>query len=126
MGKSRIFILLSLFVCLAMLSGCSFDILETDNPPTLPKLDLASSTLTGVVEYVNGRTCRVVITEGDSHYDAATEDDEADVIQLTFTTLEGSKSLLVGDTVTFTYSYTDDVSEYNGNPHITVNKVKVG
>lgn len=110
-------------LCLALLCGCN--ILQSDNPPTLPKLDLDSSTLTGRVEYVNGRTCRVVITQGDGHYSAGGEDWDPDIIQLTYTALEGQQSLQVGNTVTFTYSYTRDVSEYNGNPHITVNQVTV-
>lgn len=93
-----------------------------------PKLEMEEnlSTLVGTVEYVNGRTCRVLITQGDSHFDAASEDEEADVIQLTFTNLEGSKSILVGDTVRFEYDYVSQVSEYLGSPHITVNQVYVG
>ena len=93
-----------------------------------PKLEMEEnlSTLVGTVEYVNGRTCRVLITQGDSHFDAASENEEADVIQLTFTNLEGSKSILVGDTVRFEYDYVSQVSEYLGSPHITVNQVYVG
>ena len=93
-----------------------------------PKLEMEEnlSTLVGTVEYVNGRTCRVLVTQGDSHFDAASEDEEADVIQLTFTNLEGSKSILVGDTVRFEYDYVSQVSEYLGSPHITVNQVYVG
>lgn len=88
-----------------------------------PKLEMAEylSTLTGTVEYVNGRTCRVLITEGDSHYDPD------DVIQLTFVNLEGSKkSVQMGDTVKFEYNYISQVSEYLGSPHITVNQLYVG
>lgn len=115
---------LALALALCLLCGCN--ILETDNPPTLPKLDISTSTLTGTVEYVNGRTCRVVITEGDSHYDAATEKRDADVVHVTYSTLNGNKSVQVGDTITFTYSYTRDVSERNNEPHITVNQITVG
>ena len=122
MGKKLLRVLaLAMTVC--MLCGCN--IIETDNPPTLPRLDLATSTLTGTVEYVNGRTCRILVTEGDSHYDAATERWEADAIFVTFSTLDGSKSVQVGDTITFTYSYTDDVSERNNEPHIIVNRITV-
>ena len=115
--------LLALALALCALCGCG--LIETDTPPTLPKLDLSGSTLTGTVEYVNGRTCRILVTQGDSHYNAATEKREADAIFVTFSTLEGSKSVQVGDTITFTYSYTDDVSERNSEPHITVNRITV-
>lgn len=121
--RKKLLRLLALAMAACVLCGCN--IIETDNPPTLPRLDLATSTLTGTVEYVNGRTCRILVTEGDSHYDAATEKREADAIFVTFSTLEGSKSVQVGDTITFTYSYTDDVSERNNEPHITVNRITV-
>lgn len=123
MRKNKAARLLALLLSLCLLTGCG--LIETDNPPTLPKLDLSTSTLTGTVAYVNGRTCRVIITEGDSHYDAATERYDADEIFVTFSTLDGSKSVQVGDTVTFTYSYTGDVSERNSEPHITVRSITV-
>lgn len=121
-------LILTAAMLLAMLTGCN--ILETDNPPTLPKLDLDSSTLTGTVEFVNGRTCRIVVTEGDSHFDGPHENRRGemvsgDVIHLTYTTLTGGKNVSVGDTVTFTYRYTQDVSEKNGDPHISVNQIIV-
>lgn len=121
--RNHILRLTAFVLSLCLLTGCG--LIETDTPPTLPKLDLASSSLTGTVAYVNGRTCRVVITEGDSHYDAATERYDADEIFVTFSTLDGSKSIQVGDTVTFTYSYTEDVSERNSEPHITVKSITV-
>ncbi len=121
--RKTILRVLALVMMVCGLCGCG--LIETDNPPTLPKLDISTSTLTGTVEYVNGRTCRVIVTEGDSHYDAATEDRKADAIFVTFTTLEGSKNVQVGDTVTFTYSYTTDVSERNNDPHITVGRITV-
>ena len=94
-------------------------------PPTLLKLDYDESTLTGKVEFVNGRTCRVSILEGDGHYDAATETREADVIFVTYASLEGSKSVQVGNTVSFTYSYTTDVTERDSTPHISVRVLTV-
>lgn len=109
---------IALVMVVCLLCGCG-------SAPTLPKLDISTSTLTGVVEYVNGRTIRISVTEGDSHYDAATEKYAADVIHVTYTTLDGSQSVQIGDTVTFTYSYTRDVSERNNDPHITVNKITV-
>lgn len=112
---------LSLAVCL--LCGCN--ILEAGTPPTLPKLNLDESTLTGTVEYVNGRTCRISVLEGDSHFDAATEKRDADVLFVTYSTLAGSKSVQVGDTVSFTYYYTRDVSERDSDPHISVNVLTV-
>jgi hypothetical protein len=115
----------AMILILSLLAGCSFDI-ETIEMPELPEVKSSTSTLEGTVDYVNGRTCRVIITKGDSHFDAATEDDEADVIQLTYTNLEGSKTVMVGDTVSFEYDYSRQVSEYLGSPHITVNIVKIG
>lgn len=123
MRKFRVLTAVVIVLAMMVLSGCN--ILETDNPPTLPELTLDESTLTGTVEYVNGRTCRIVITEGDSHFDAEGDGWDADIIQLTYATLDGSMSVKVGDSVTFTYRYTKDVSERNGDPHITVNEITV-
>ena len=116
-------LVLSAVMLITMLCGCN--ILESDNPPTLPKLNLDKSTVTGTVTYVNGRTIRIEVTEGDSHYDAATEKRDADVIYVTFSGLEGKKSVQVGDTVTFSYAYTTDVTERDGEPHISVRTLNV-
>ena len=110
-------IILSVALVLALLTGCGIEMISM---PDLPKLDLGKSQLAGTVEYVNGRTCRVLLTEGDSHFDAD------DIIQLTYTNLVGSKSIGVGSTVRFDYDYTTQVAEYLGSPHITVNQVHVG
>ena len=56
---------------------------------------------------------------------AATEKRDADVIYVTFSDLEGKKSVQVGDTVTFTYAYTSDVTERDGEPHISVRTLNV-
>ena len=121
----RKLIALMLAAMLAMTALCGCNILEIGTAPTLPKLDYDSSTLTGTVEYVNGRTCRISILEGDGHYRAATETRKADVIFVTYTGLEGGKSVQVGSTVTFTYSYTTDVTERDGEPHINVRILNV-
>ena len=121
----KLCLLLSLLMLLTVFSGCEYDILETDNPPTLPKLDLGVSTLTGTVDYINGRTCRIQITEGDSHFKAASEKRDADVIQITYTALEGAKTVKVGDVITFQYNYSKDVSELYGYPHISVSSIKI-
>ena len=114
----RVFkILLCVTLVLALLTGCSIEMVSM---PDLPKIELGKSQLAGVVEHVNGRTCRVRLTEGDSHFDA----DE--IIQLTYTNLVGSKSVNVGQDVRFEYDYTSQVAEYLGSPHITVNQVHVG
>ncbi len=115
--------MLVLVLTVTALSGCN--ILEAGTPPTLPKLSFDESALVGQVEFVNGRTCRVRILEGDSHYDAATEKREADVIFVTYASLAGSKSLQPGDTVSFTYAYTTDVTERDSEPHISVQVLKV-
>ena len=116
---------LILTAVMAMTALCGCNILEVGTPPTLPKLNYDESTLTAQVEYVNGRTCRISVLADDGHYRAATEKRSADVLFVTFTSLEGKKSVQVGDTVTFTYSYTTDVTERDGKPHITVRAIRV-
>lgn len=120
--------MLTILILLGSFSGCG--LIETDNPPTLPQLTLDASSLTGTVEFVNGRTCRIVVTQGDSHFDGPYvnrkgEDVPGDTLHVTFTTLSGTKALYVGDTISFRYSYTRDVSEKNGDPHISVHEIKV-
>ena len=121
----RKLIALTLAAVLAMTALCGCNILEIGTAPTLPKLEYDESSLTCKVEYVNGRTCRVSILEGDGHYDAATEEREADVIFVTYAGLEGSKSVQVGNTVSFTYAYSSDVTERGGVPHISVRVLQV-
>lgn len=123
MGVKRMRIL-PLILILLLLAGCGFDI-EQISMPEIPSIDMGGSTLSGCVEYINGRTCRILITEGDSHFDAETEDDEADVVYVTYTDLEGSKSVLVGDNVSFEYDYATQVSEHLGIPHISVSRLRV-
>ena len=121
----RKLIALTLAAVLAMTALCGCNILEIGTAPTLPKLSYDESSLVGLVEYVNGRTCRISILEGDGHYDAATEKREADVIFVTYASLDGSKSVQVGNTVTFAYSYATDVTERDGTPHISVRVLTV-
>ena len=116
-------LILAAVMVMTVLCGCN--ILEMGTPPTLPKLGYDESSLVGKVEFVNGRTCRISILEGDGHYDAATEKRDADVIYVTFSNLEGKKSVQVGDTVTFSYAYTTDVTERDGEPHISVRNLNV-
>lgn len=116
-------LILAAVMVMTVLCGCN--ILEMGTPPTLPKLGYDESSLVGRVEFVNGRTCRISILEGDGHYDAATEKREADVIFVTFSDLSGKKSVQVGDTVTFSYAYTTDVTERDGEPHISVRTLDV-
>ena len=121
----RKLIALTLAAIVAMTALCGCNILEMGTAPTLPKLSYDESSLVGQVEYVNGRTCRISILEGDGHYDAATEKREADVIFVTYASLDGSKSVQVGNTVTFAYSYATDVTERDGTPHISVRVLTV-
>ena len=116
-------LILAAVMVLTILCGCN--ILEMGKVPSLPRLGYDESTLTGKVEFVNGRTCRVSILDGDGHYDAATENREADVLFVTYSSLSGSKSVQVGNTVTFTYSYTGDVTERDSEPHISVQVLTV-
>ena len=121
-------LVLSAVMLITMLCGCN--ILESDNPPTLPKLNLDKSSITGTVTYVNGRTIRIEVTEGDSHYDgpwvnSRGEDVPGDTVHVTYTALKGGDTVSVGDTVTVTYHYTSDVSEKNGDPHISVAEIRV-
>ena len=121
--RKLIALTLAAVMVMTVLSGCN--ILEMGKAPTLPKLGYDESTLTGKVEFVNGRTCRISVLEGDSHYDAATEKRDADVLFVTYAGLDGSKSVQVGNTVTFTYSYTEDVTERDSEPHISVKVLTV-
>ena len=110
-------LLITAVLVLTLLTGCSIEMIPM---PSLPELGDNLSSLTGQVDYVNGRTCRIIITSGDSHFE------EEDEIQLTFTNLEGSKkSVQIGDTVRFRYDYVSQVSEFLGSPHITVNQIRV-
>jgi len=109
--------ILPLLILSLLLCGC--DILGLVSAPEIPDFGGSLSTLAGTVEYVNGRTCRVLITEEDSHFD------EDDIIQVTYTSLEGNKSVRIGDTVRITYDYVSQVSELAGDPHITVNQMIV-
>lgn len=122
--RKLIALMLAAVLMTSVLCGCN--ILEMGEAPTLPKLEYDGSSLTGKVEYVNGRTCRISVLEGDSHYDAATEKRSADVLYVTYTSLEGSKSVQVGSTVSFSYSYNSDVTERDGEPHISVRVLRVG
>lgn len=121
----RKLIAMTLALVLLMTALCGCNILEWGTAPTLPRLEYDESTVTCQVEYVNGRTCKVSVLEGDGHYRAATEKRAADILYVTYTSLEGSKSVQVGDTVTVTYSYTTDVTERDGEPHITVRVLEV-
>ena len=121
--RKLIMMALAAVMLMTMLCGCN--ILEWGTPPSLPKLGYDESTLTAQVEYVNGRTCKVSVLEGDGHYRAATEKRAADVLYVTFTSLKGSKSVQVGDTVRVSYSYTTDVTERDGEPHISVQVLEV-
>ena len=121
----RKLIALTLAAVLAMTVLCGCNILEMGNAPTLPKLGYDESTLTGKVEFVNDRTCRISVLEGDGHYKAATEKRSADELFVTYAALAGNKSVQVGSTVTFTYSYTEDVTERDGEPHISVKVLTV-
>ena len=116
-------LILTAVMMMTLLCGCN--ILQMGTPPPLPKLSYDESSLTGRVEFVNGRTCRITIVEGDGHYRAATEKRDADVIFVTYSDLGGKKSVQVGDTVRFDYAYTTDVTERDGQPHISVHKLMV-
>ena len=121
----RKLIALTLAAVMVMTILCGCNILEMGKAPTLPKLGYDESSLTGKVEFVTGRTCRISVLEGDGHYDAATEKRDADVLFVTYAGLDGSKSVQVGNTVTFTYSYTEDVTERDSEPHISVKVLTV-
>lgn len=112
MRKSPLLILLSAALVAVLFTGCG-------SKPSLPTLDLYGSSLSGTVEYIDGQNCRVVVTEGDGHYSTET------VIQLTYSTLSGKDALAVGDKVHFDYDYVENVSDYNGMPHITIERVNV-
>ena len=114
MRKSIIALILTAALTAALFTGCGFG-----SAPTLPSVDLYSSTLSGTVQYISGQDCRVVISDGDSHYD------DGDVIQVSFSSVAESKPVEAGDRVTFEYDYIKNVTEYNDLPHITVDEITV-
>lgn len=122
----RKLIALTLAAMLAMTALCGCNILEIGTPPTLPKLNYDESSLVCQVEYVNGRTCRVQVIEGDGHFSGPTEKRDGAVLFVTYSSLEGGKSVQVGSQVSFTYNYTTDVTERDGEPHISVRILDVG
>lgn len=112
MYQKRLSLLLAaVMVCAVVLTGCG--------KPSLPALNLDESTLEGSVEYVTDRTCLIRVTAEDDHYD------EDDLVYVTASKVSGADAVEAGDTVSVTYHYTTDVSEYNGEPHITVKEVSV-
>ena len=114
MYKKGLPLLLAAVLSVTLLTGCG----KTGAPMSvIPKLD--GSALEGTVEYINGRTCLLRLSSEDSHYD------EEDLVYLTYATINGGMAVSVGSRVSFSYHYTSDVSEYNGEPHITVNEVSV-
>lgn len=110
--KAFVLTLAAVMICGMLLSGCGKE-------PALPNIDLDGSTLSGKVEYINGRTCLLRIIMEDSHYD------QEDLVYLTYSSISGDKAISVGDEVSFSYHYATDVAEYNGEPSITVNEVSV-
>ena len=110
-------LLVPLVLIVSLLTGCgSFEITADD----IHNFVTVDSSQMGLVEFVNDRTCRVCVTEGDSHFDSD------DTIQVTYTSLEGKQSVTVGDRVRVDYVYTTQVCEYLGSPLITVNRLHVG
>lgn len=107
---------LCLLLTALLLCGCGIEAIPM---PQLPDLGLGSTELTARVEYINGRTLRVCVTEGDSHFN------EGAILQVTFTSTTGSKTLNIGSTVYIRYNYTKQVSEHLGSPHISVNQLNV-
>lgn len=112
--KAFVLMFVAVMFCGMLFSGCA-----TAQAPTLPNIDLDGSSLTGTVESVNGQTCQLRITVEDSHYD------ENDIVYVTYSSISSGKSVSVGDEVRFSYNYSMDVSEYNGEPHVTVNEISV-
>ena len=111
MRKFSLLLILSALI-LGLFSGCG-------SAPTLPALDLYGSTITGTVEYMDGQSCRILVTEGDSHYDTETQ------VQITYTSIVGKDALAVGDKITVEYDYVKHVTDYNGLPHITVEQIHI-
>lgn len=117
MRTKRGFLSLTVLILAFILVGCGIEDLPM---PKVPDAELAPSALAAQVDYINGRTCRIIVTEGDSHFDAGDE------LQLTFSNLTGSRmSPRIGDIVRFEYDYISQISELLGSPHIIVNQIQV-
>lgn len=123
MAKRLSVLILTLVLLMSLLSGCS--------EPSLPTIDLDKSSLTCTVTSISDDgTLSVVVSQGDSHYDGPYvnsdgEDVEGETILVTYTSVKGGKTVAVGDTISFTYHYTADVSKFNGKPRISVDQIKV-
>lgn len=114
MRKAFVSIFSAAVLMVTLLAGCG-------SAPTLPTLDLYSSSLSGTVEYLSeeGQSCRMVVVEGDSHYK------EKKVVQVSYSSVKGKDTVSVGDSIRFDYNYIDNVTDYNGLPHITIEQVTV-
>ncbi len=119
MGRNVIVLLLVTAVLLV------FFFVGTVTVPRLPELRLDESLVVGTVESIQGNTCRLRVTQGDSHFDGPTETREGDLIQVQFSAVSGGKTVAQGSEIQVPYRYTSDVSEYNALSLITVEQVSV-
>lgn len=123
MAKRLPVLILTFVLLVSLLSGCS--------EPSLPTIDLDKSSLTCVVTAIgDDGTLSVVVSEGDSHYDGPYDTSDGETVEgetllITYTSVKGSKTVAVGDTISFTYYYTADVSKFNGTPRISVDEIKI-
>ena len=123
MAKRLFTLILSTVMLMCLLAGCS--------EPSLPTIDIDKSSLTGTVESIGeDGTLRLTVTQGDSHYDGPYEKSDGETVAgetvlVVYTTIKGSDTVSVGDSVSFTYHYTTDVSKFNGYPRITIDKITV-
>ncbi|MCI6729880.1 MAG: hypothetical protein SOY32_02365 [Candidatus Faecousia sp.] len=106
--KRRVFSFLSLLLCLLLLGACGF---------SLDSLLPEEKQLICRVTAKDGQALTVQVLSADSHYD------EEELLIVRYHAISGGRELSVGDTITFTYDYLNDVTVQNDTPCIAVSSV---
>lgn len=106
--KFRILSVLSLITCLLLLTSCGFSLKSV-----LPE----EKQLICQVTAKEDQALTVQVLSADSHYD------EGDLLIIKYRLTSGARELLVGDTITITYDYLNDVTVQNDTPCIGVDTV---
>lgn len=108
--------ILALFLCIAvLLSGCSIS-LESVGLDKLSKF-IGNDPIICRVTAKDGQLLTMEVLSPDSHYD------EGDVLYVQYSSITGAKSISVGDTVTFTYDYIEDVTVMEKEPFIKAESI---
>lgn len=108
--------LLALFLCMVtLLSGCSIS-LESIGLGKLSEF-IGNSPIICRVTGKEGQLLTVEVLSSDSHYD------EGDILYVQYSSIVGAKSISIGDIITFTYDYMDDVTVLEKEPLIQADSI---